>query len=292
MGTRILILILILVMAMASVEPSSAQQKADFKQFVVMGEGLAAGFADFSLRDNYQRNSFPALIAAKMNVLFPQPLFQSPGMGSVPGFAVLPARIPATLQTTVRVAAGPKPANTTDRPNAQPPVNVFVFNVSIPSQKVADALARRPVPPLIQQNDMQQSTINMILGFPEMVAGANKPVWTQLEYVQQLRPTYIMVALGYSDVLEAAASGNTALLPDVTAFRTNYTAILSGLKGLFAQILIVNIPDPTDTAYFSTIAAASRLLVAPPNVIASLYNLKADDQITLPGLVEMGNQLN
>ena len=100
MGVRVLSLIL--VPAIVLVAPSGAQQKADFTQFMVMGEGLAAGLADFQLREVYQINSFPALMAKQIGVLFPQPLIQSPGIGYVPGFPALPVRIPNTLQTTVR----------------------------------------------------------------------------------------------------------------------------------------------------------------------------------------------
>ena len=84
-----------------------AQAKADLTQFVVLGEGLSAGFADFQLREIYQTNSFPALIARQAKVLFPQALIQSPGIGWVPGFQVLPALVPNTLQDTVRVPAAP-----------------------------------------------------------------------------------------------------------------------------------------------------------------------------------------
>src|SRR5207245_525430 len=45
------VLSLILIPAIVLVAPSGAQQKADFTQFMVMGEGLAAGFADFQLRE-------------------------------------------------------------------------------------------------------------------------------------------------------------------------------------------------------------------------------------------------
>jgi len=138
----------------------------------------------------------------------------------------------------------------------------------------------------------QQTTINLILGFPGMVVGPNKPLWTQLQYVQQLKPTFVMVALGYSEVVAAAAAGDPSLIPDVASFRSNYAAILSGLKSTFAPVLIVNIPDPTDTAYFSTLAAASKLTLAPAAVIQSLYKLKSDDQFTIPGLIAMANQMN
>src|SRR5260370_22881579 len=111
---------------------------------------------------------------------------------------------------------------------------------------VAVVTLRAPVLPLVQ-SDMHQTTINLILGFPGMVVGPNKPLWTQLQYVQELKPTFVMVALGYSEVVAAAAAGDPSLIPDVSSFRSNYSAILSGVKSTFAPVLLVNIPDPTDT---------------------------------------------
>ena len=42
------------------------KRKLDVTNFVVVGEGLAAGMADFSLKDIYQEKSFPARIAEQM----------------------------------------------------------------------------------------------------------------------------------------------------------------------------------------------------------------------------------
>ena len=264
-----------------------AQAKADLTQFVVLGEGLSAGFADFQLREIYQTNSFPALIARQAKVLFPQALIQSPGIGWVPGFQVLPALVPNTLQDTVRVPATPA---VTTRAKAQPQQNLFVFNVSIPNATVSDVIRRRAALPLIQQ-DVQQTTVNMMLGFPGLATGPNKPGWTQLEYAQNMRPTFGIVALGYSDVLPAAAAGDPSLLPSPAAFKADYATILAGMKTTFAQMVLVNVPDPVDTAYYSTLSSASRLLLATPAQLASLYSLRADDQITIPGLIAMGTQL-
>ena|SRR5579871_6005513 len=281
---------LLLILATVVALPGGAQQaaKGDLSQFVTMGDGLAAGFADFQLHQEFQVNSFPALVAKQANTLFPQPLFQSPGIGYVPGFPSLPVRLPNTLQTTVRVAAGPVPS----RPNGegQPAQNVFVFNASVPNMTVSDAVNRPASAPLIQK-DMQQSTINMILSFPATVTGPNKPYWTQLQYVQELRPTFVILSLGYSDVMAAAAAGDPTMVTSLSSFRANYAAILAGLKTTFATMLIVNIPDPTDTAFYSTLASASRILGAPVSTLQQLYRLKSDDQIALPGLMAMATQL-
>jgi hypothetical protein len=274
--------------APAGAQQSSSSSKVDFTQFVTMGDGLAAGFGDFQLREVYQVNSFPNLIAKQLNVLFPQPLIQSPGIGYVPGFPILPVRLPNTLQTTVRVPAGPKPI----RPDGegQPTQDVFVFNASVPNMTVSDAINRYPSSPLIQK-DMQQSTLNIILSYPATLVGPNKPYWTQLQYVHLMNPTFVILSLGYSDVMAAAAVGDPAQVTPSDSFHSSYAAILTGLQSTFAKMVIVNIPDPTDTGFYQTQAMAAQVLNTTPSNLQALYTLKSDDQITLPGLMAIANQL-
>src|SRR5215510_2017241 len=119
-----------------------SQAKLDVTTFVVLGEGLAAGMADFSLRDTNQSASFPALMAQQMKTPLPLPLVQAPGLGNVPGFPSLPVRVPATLQTTVRTPFPPP---------------IFVLNLAVPGHKVADSLNRRPSAPLVRQDDVVQT---------------------------------------------------------------------------------------------------------------------------------------
>jgi hypothetical protein len=155
---------------------------------------------------------------------------------------------------------------------------------------VSDAINRLPSAPMIQK-DLQQSTINMILSFPATVSGPNKPFWTQMQYVEELRPTFVILSLGYSDVMAAAAAGDPSMVTSLSSFHNSYSAILAGLKTTFATVLIVNIPDPTDTAFYSTLASASRVLGAQVSTLQQLYSLKSDDQITLPGLMAIATQL-
>src|SRR3954451_14005211 len=153
----------------------SAQRTAAFDptSFIVVGEGLAAGMAGSSLKDVYQDKSFPAQMARQMNTGFPQPLIQPPGIGNVPGFPALPVRLPGVLQGSIR---------------SQFPATTFVMNLSIPGQQLSDSLTRKPVSPLIQQNDVQQTLTNMILGYPALISGKH-PLWTQAEYATILNPT-------------------------------------------------------------------------------------------------------
>ena len=82
--------VVLLCLAWSTLALAQQTPKLATTSFVVVGEGLAAGFADFALRDVYQKNSFPAIMAQKMGTAFPQPLIQPPGIGSE--FASMPTR--------------------------------------------------------------------------------------------------------------------------------------------------------------------------------------------------------
>jgi hypothetical protein len=253
---------------------AQAQTKLDTTQFIVVGEGLAAGMADFALRDVYQEKSFGAQMARQMKTLFPQPLIEGAGIGNAPGYTELPVRLPGILQGSARTPFPPY---------------LFVFNLSIPGQRLADSLTRRPSSPLIQQRDTQQTMTNMILGFPALIVGKDKPLWTQAEYAVQMNPTFVIVELGYYDVLEPAVKDDPSLLPDVATFRTNLTTLLSRLKATNAEMLVMTIPDPFDTAFFTPLPGVTRLVGTPPESLISIFKVKPDDLMTPYGLMLVGN---
>ena len=262
-------------------EGFAQQSKLDTTTFVVLGEGLAAGMADFSLKDIYQQQSFPALIAKQIKTDFPQPLIEPPGIGSAPGFPAMEVTVPARGQSTVREWFPPTPG-------ATPAPSLFIFNISVPGLKLADSIGLRPVSPLIQKNNPQQTVINMILGYPALLLQKGTALWSQLEYAQNLKPSLALVELGYFDVLDAATKGDPTLLPDVATFQTNYTQIVTALTSNFANVIVTTIPNPMDTAYFTTLPAATRLVGAPAATIAQQYNLQSSDLLTLPGLMALG----
>ena len=118
-------------------------------------------------------------MARQMKTNFPQPLMEAPGIGNAPGFTALPVHLPGTLQGSVREPFPPY---------------LFIFNLSIPGFRLSDSLNRRPSPPLLQRDSLQTTT-NLILGYPALVAGKDKPLWTQAEYAVQMNPTLVIVEL-------------------------------------------------------------------------------------------------
>lgn len=252
-----------------------ADRRLDPTTFVVLGEGLAAGAANFTLSEEVQTDNFAVQVARQMDTIFPQPVFQSPGLGNPVGFPELPVRVPQSLQTTLR---------------KQFPPSLFVFNLSVPGFHVEDAIQMRPVSPLIQQRDAKQTLVNFILGFPSLILGEDIPLWSQLEYAVAMRPTLAIVELGYHEVLAAAVKGDLSLLPNPAEFSGHYDQIVATLRGQHAQVVVMTIPDPFDTAYFEDPVSAAPLLRVPPFVLLGLYNLGLEDQLTVPGLAEIGKQ--
>jgi hypothetical protein len=271
----ILIVILLLLAAMPGGTGSASTERKTFevRTFVVIGEGLAAGIGDFSLTEEMQRWSFPAQLAGQIGARFTQPLVQAPGIGDAPGLKALPLIAPAAQQTTIL----------SELPGSVP------NNLSIPNFSAADSLGRHFVPPLLQSGDSQQSLINMVLdASPE---ASKSPTASQLQLALQMKPTFVIVELGYYEAIEAAVQQNARLVPSAAKFRSDYSTTVSSLKEHGSQILLLTIPDPSDTAYLSSLENAGKLVKADAGLLRSIYHLKADDQITAPGLIEIGYQL-
>jgi hypothetical protein len=252
---------------------TTAARNVSTTTFVVIGDGLAAGAGDFGLSEELQPFSFPAQIAQRLNTPFPQPVMEAPGIGPVIGMPDLPVRLPQAMQTTV-LKEFPPPAP--------------FSNLAIPGLKLADALTRRPSSPVIHRSDSLQTAINLILGLPGLLAAAGQQLPTQVEYAANRQPTLALVALGYFDVLDAAFTGNLSALPGEAAFRSNYDSLLQPFAAAKTTVIVCTIPDPNDTACFTPVSAAARVVKAEAAVLAMLFQLGESDAFTPSGLVEVG----
>jgi hypothetical protein len=257
---------------------SSAQPtgggRLDTSRMMVLGEGLAAGVGDFALSSTTQPWSFAAQIAHQTGASFPLPLIQPPGIGDFPGFPRLSVRVTAPLQTTVL--------------GHLPPARVS--NLAVPGFHLSDAVTLRPNQPLIDRSDAKQSAANLIWGVLPIVQGKSV-LPTQLEYALEQSPTFTIVELGYYEALEAAVSGNPRLLPQRAEFISHYSHILSSLAAAGSQVLVLNIPDPFDTAHFSSIDVAAKIARVEASFIRDRYGIGAEDVITLSGLNDIGFQV-
>ena len=248
----------------------------DTATFVALGEGLAAGAADFFTSVELQRDAFPAQMARQMQTGFAQALLQAPGIGNLPGFPPLPVVVPALMQTTVL-----EPADA---------VTAALGNLAVPGFRLADALHLRPAPPLVHRDDARQTAANLALGLPSLEDGGKGKLPTQLEAAVGQRPTLVLVELGYLEAIEAVVTGDAGRLPGADAVRRDFGRLLAELRRGGAVVLVMNVPDPLDTACASTLDAAAKVVKVPATVLAGTYGLEADDRILVRGLVEIGYQ--
>jgi hypothetical protein len=240
----------------------------------VLGEGLAAGMGDFTLSEDTQHESFPAQMARQMQTDFPQPYIQAPGICYPIGFTRQPVLAPRPLQSMIFDRIPPVP----------------VRNLSVPGLTLKEALELRPVQPLIRRDSHKQTALNLILGVLHIARGEKKTL-TALEYALECGPSFVLICLGYSEALAAAVSGDANLLPRTDAFRADYTRISSGVREVGAEVLVLTIPDPFDTPYFSTLNEAAKILMVEPAIIETLYGLNDHFLLTVHGLNEIGFQL-
>jgi hypothetical protein len=247
----------------------------DTSRFMVLGEGLAAGTGDFTISAETQVWSFPAQMARQMSAEFPQRLIQSPGLGNFAGFASLPVRVPAPMQSTVLEKLPPGP----------------VFNLAVPEFRLNDALELRPRQPLIHRNNAKQTAANLIWGLLPIAQGKHRELPTQLEYAIQNSPSFTIVELGFYEILEAAIHGDSRLLPQPNSFLSNYHQLLAQLKRCGTDVLMLNVPDPLDTAHFATLDSAAKLLKVETSFLAGTYSINPEDRLTVTGFNEIAYQL-
>jgi hypothetical protein len=265
--------------------PAQQARSLNTTTFVVLGEGLAAGMANYGLHEVVQRQSFPALMAQQINTAFPQPLLEGPGITDVLGYPALPVRVPTLPQGRVRVYPKQPGVDVNDESPT-----LFVFNLSVPNLTVGESVSLRPVSPLIHSDNSKQTAVNLILGFPSMILNDDAPLWSQLEYAKAMNPTLALVELGYHEVLAAVVAGDAGAIPSRAAFRAPYQQIVQELRAMGVEVLVTTIPDPLDTAYFSNPAAISQLMRVNESLIRGFYGLEAGDYVTRNGLSVIGNQ--
>jgi hypothetical protein len=279
--------ILPLVILSAAGPERAPAQTLDTTTFVVMGEGLAAGMANFGLSSVVQSQDFAALMAAQMGTAMEQPLIQPPGIGDVVGYPGQEVQVQKYPQGSVRQFY--LPTDPTKAPISTPPL--FVTNVSVPGLTLADSVTMLPVAPVVQRGNMKQTVFNMILGMPQLILN-NVPLWTQAQYAQALFPTVTLIELGYYEALNAAVKGDPTLLPNPATFGTTYGGVIAGLRGLQSQVIVTTIPNPLDTAYFNSIQASSAIVFTTPFILQAGYQISPQDYITRNGLMTIANQFS
>lgn len=235
--------------------------------FVTIGEGLAAGVGEFALYRESQEASFAARFAASMGRPFPLPLLEPPGLEVVPpGFAQQPMRLPGLLQSKVLDQLPPR----------------LIANLAVPGFTLSDAIHLRPTAPVVQPDDPKLTAANVILGMGSFAL--NRRPATQLEYALAMRPEMVLVELGYA---EACAAAMGAAWPEPVYWGACFDQLLRELGG--AKVILTTIPNPFDTAAFSSLDSASDCLRVSTEVLREIYGLSDDHLLTPTALMAMGS---
>jgi hypothetical protein len=220
----------------------------DLSVYVAVGNSLTAGYADNSLYQAGQLNSYPKRLSEQFALVgggsFVQPLLPSTGGYPSPEYVLAP-----TMSCTGSVSLGPVPSGDTEEAGngtniaSQGPFN----NVGVPGIRCVDFLLPgygllNPYAARFYKNPSTQ---------------------TPLDEALRLKATFYSVWLGSNDVLGYATSGGAGRvapafpLPNdispLPLFQNNYDSVMGALFKNGAKGVVINIPDVTAIPFFTTI---------------------------------------
>ncbi|MEZ5399894.1 MAG: hypothetical protein R2729_09495 [Bryobacteraceae bacterium] len=249
---------------------------------IVLGDGISAGFAGFRLTEAAQRKAWPVVAVRQMGTYIAVPAFRESGqVGVLNSYRPLGGLQPEVAQSGERAL----------------PFSFFTTNLSIPFLRLGDSLRLRPKPQqeglkLITtvEGDILQTLANSILGGPYLVL--DPPILlTQAEYAVTMNPTLAFVQLGFSDVAEAAVANDASRITSTGSFTADFTQLLETLSATVATVVVMTVPDPTDTAYFASTDELGARFGLTGESLRTRFGLAAGDLLTLGGMVEVGDAL-
>ncbi|MCB0265265.1 MAG: hypothetical protein KDH95_22475 [Calditrichaeota bacterium] len=212
---------------------------------VFIGNSLTAGFQSGGLAEDFQVNSFPALIARQMGKSehFEQPLIGNPGISSTPGVGVLDFNS-ATGAIAPRGTYTNPLALLKNATLARP-----YDNLGIPGANLNQGL-----------NATGAASAGNNPFFDLILRNPNFANMTQVEQAKILNPTLVVAWLGNNDVLGAAlAGGDLTRITPIANFQADYTKLIQELGKIRdgnVGIVLLNIPYVTDIPYVNILDGA------------------------------------
>lgn len=282
MTRKYVISAVIVLLAAACATPAPAADRLDPTLTVVLGGGISAGFSGFRLTEEAQNQAWPVLAAKQMGTYISVPTMRESGQaGIVNSYRPLRGLLPQVTQSGERAL----------------PFPFFSMNLSVPFLRVGDSLRLRPQPQydgikLITaiEGDILKTLVNAILGGPLLTI--QPPVlWTQAEYGQILNPTLAFIQLGFEDVSEAAINNDAGRITAVDSFTADYTQLLARMLTTDATVVVMTVPDPTESAYFVSIDDLAHQYGLTSDDLRTRFGLAAGDMITLGGMIEIADAL-
>jgi lysophospholipase L1-like esterase len=260
----------------AGVAQAQFRRPIQLQKLVVVGDSLAAGVENGSLADFQQIHGFGAVIARHMYTRLTLPLVPYPGAPNT--LELVNPNFPPVIQPVPGALPFPRL-----NPMEQ------VTNVAVPLQTVADALNRRPDNNL-NSTDLIQAATNLVLGFPCPVLYACSGLpQTQVEEAVAQHPTIIVVQIGSNDILQAIRNikdlaDPTRLAAFYADFNSNYAKLLDALAATKAKIVVGNVVDVMESAYFVRVPALAAAANIPLDQVTALLGVDADDRLPLEAI--------
>lgn len=230
-----LLLALIVVAACGGETRVTAPEGASaFRRFVAVGTGLTMGEQSGGVIYESQLASWPARLAARMDAPFRVPALKAPG-------CTPPLVAPLSLNRTL---AGPLVPGATSCNGRLGSDTLPANNVAMAGATAWDALHMSPRSFVTQAPSLDQTRYPFVL----------PPVQTQLQAMQQQRPTLVAVELGAGEVMRAATSGLVVVgtsytqkaawtLMPAAIFAPVFDSIADSVKAIGAPAVFVGVPQ-------------------------------------------------
>lgn len=179
-----------------------------FARYAAIGNSITAGFQSAGINDSTQRESYVVLLAQQMGHTLGE-TFNYPALD-------LPGCPPPLVNVFQQSRIATIPNNCAFRTS---PIPTFLNNVAVPGAAVIDVLTNL-------DTDSDPNPLTTIL-----LGGR-----TQLEWLRDVKPTFVSVWIGNNDalgtVLAVGNAGDPALVTEPATFAQRYGAMLGGLDGI------------------------------------------------------------
>lgn len=223
-----------------------ARGKADFSVYVALGNSLTAGYADGALNRTGQENSYPAIIAEKMEYIttgfaFSQPLLPE---GRINGTLVL-KEIDMGPPLTPRIEAE---ANGLSKAVIAQKVSGDFNNLGVPGAKVGDLTDPGYGNPANANDDTKNFN-------PYFYRFASSESATIVAEAVAQNPSFFTLWIGNNDVLGYATQGGEGTITGAADFEEKYRAIINQLVSNNADIegALANIPAVSNIPYLRAV---------------------------------------
>ena len=263
---------------------------ADFTKYVSIGNSLTAGYQNGGLRDVFQTNSYPRMIAAQLGVdMTYNPFPDSGTAGSL--FYGNPAFSPTTgSPNLIGSVTSTAPTN-----SLQP---TPYENLGVPGAFLYDFLNATSNTTCWQATRLGSSSNTL---FNAIVRGSTQFANLKAMAAASVPATFISFHLGNNDILGYATNGaglngdftavagvppytpvNSSDLPLATIlaynFADGYARSIDSLLTLNADLVLANIPNVTDIPFFTAVNKDSVTVNLSPLVKAKIYTTETNVQ--------------